>query len=106
MKHTTELYFESHVTVDPLKGLDLYRFKRVCDEYGFRVADLVMIKKGKDKKSERDSFCTTRGKNFVNIELRTMNLVNACKRQGIKVRRYKIENTLVDSKINDEYGLI
>lgn len=100
------LYFESHVTVDPLEGNELERFKRACEEYGFRVADLVMIKNGHTQRSTKDAFCTTRDKNFASIKFRTINLVEACKRQGIKVRRYKIEDTLVDSKINDEYELI
>jgi hypothetical protein len=103
----TDLYFESHVTLEPVFGDRLERLKEIAKQYSFRVADLVMQKNIADAGTphEKDSFCTSRSKEWRVIESRTRYFVNALLSDGFKVYRYKIENTLVDSKIKDDMGL-
>ncbi len=102
----SELYYEAHITVDPLSGSALGLFKELCRRQGFKVADLLMVKPGVGTiPSDIDSFCTTRSKFLEDISARVRNLVTDCRISGIKVRRYKIEDTVLDSKIDDVFEL-
>lgn len=100
MTHTTELYFECHVTVEPVYGERLERLKAIAAEPGikFRVADLLMRKRMEDtpERSSFDTFCTGRDVIYINLEERMCNLVEALFDDGFAVWRYKIENTLLD----------
>lgn len=96
MIHTTELYFETHITIDPVEEFQEPELKRLASEFGFRVAELYM-KKG--ERSRLDSFMTTRGTNYEDVYLRTLACVEALISRDYVVRRYKIENTLLDVKL-------
>ncbi len=97
---TTELYFEAHVTLDPVFGSTRERLAEVAKVYGFRVADLLMRKTagGPAVPSAEDAFMTARSVRYDDIRERTVGVVQALQRAGFSVRRYKVENTLVDSK--------
>jgi hypothetical protein len=100
-EHTTQLYFEAHVTVDPVFDGRLLQMKAIVKPYQFRVADLLMKKRAQDtaERSKEDTFCTGRGKNYADVKDRTTRLVSALKTFGFKVRRWKIENTLDDVRL-------
>jgi hypothetical protein len=103
----TNLYYESHITIDPVYYEDLEEFKRLAAKYNFRVAELLMSKGGeKGVPSTQDSFCTSRSKDYTKITNDTIAMVAALQQVGFHVRRYKIEDTLVDSKIEDRFGLL
>lgn len=91
----TILYFESHVTLDPCEGERLEALKRVAERHGFRVGDVP-----------DDSFCTARDESFGVISGVTAEFCRALTANGFVVRRYKIENTLVDSNVHDQFGLL
>ena len=95
------LYYESHVTIDPVFGQDLSNFVAICANYKFRVAKLLM-EKGPNTK---DAFCTSRSQSYTDIVTRTIELVQRLQREKFVVRRYKIEDTIVDSNIGDKYEL-
>ncbi len=108
----TPLYFESHVTIDPVvEETRLQEFGEICTQHKFRPAKLFM-QKGKDfVPSNLDQFCTRRdpvrmGAGQDEIRLRyneafigTHDLVLALTSAGFKVRRHKVEATLTDSKM-------
>lgn len=98
MTHTTELYFESHITIEPVFDDDLDLVKIIAQAHGFRVADLLLKKRAEDtaERSAYDTFCTTRDKNYKSIERNTLDCVHVLSEYGYKVWRYKIENTLLD----------
>lgn len=98
----TSLYYESHITIDPVFGEELQNFKAVCLGFNFRVAKLLMEK----TPSTKDAFCTGRSNNYTDIVERTVGLVQALRQVGFKVRRYKIEDTVIDSHIKDKYELL
>lgn len=106
-QYVTGLYFEAHVTLEPVFDDRLAFLKTIAQQYHFRVADLLMVKKAGDagEPNAKDSFCTSRSKEWKIIESRTRYFVNALRSRGFKVYRYKIENTIVDSKIHDEMEL-
>lgn len=95
------LYFESHITIEPVFDDNLQRFAKICGAYGFRVADLLMKKRTDQtpERSEFDSFCTGRSDKLDDLKTRMTNLVSDLKTQGFTVWRYKIENVIFDSKI-------
>ena len=102
------LYYECHITIDPVFGERLDLFKEVCKDYRFRVAELLM-RKGIPQTEQQmlallepsklDSFCTTRGNDYQEVEDRTMAAVNSLERNGFTIRRYKIEATLLDKRL-------
>jgi hypothetical protein len=103
----TNLYYEAHITIDPVFDIKLEQFKMLSKRYNFRVAKLLMEKGGEyNVPSTRDSFCTSRSTDFTKIVNDTICLVDALKIANFKVRRYKIEDTIVDSNIKDKYGLL
>ena len=100
------LYFESHVTIEPVTGERLDEFKNIARNWAFRVADLIMIKPGVgETPSSRDSFATCRHKNYAAIEDMTAGLIHDLQAAGFDVWRYKIEDTVMDSKIHDALEL-
>ena len=102
VKRLTNLYYESHITIDPVHEDELKTFKKLAAKYNFRVAKLLMEK----TPSTIDAFCTSHSKDYTQIVNDTICLVEALLGEGFHVRRYKIEDTLVDSKIEDKYMLL
>lgn len=92
----TNLYFETHITIDPVDEDQEDFLKNLVFSYGFRVAELYM-KKG--DRSRLDSFMTTRGTDYEDVRSRTVRCVDTLVNSGYKVRRYKIENTLLDVRL-------
>lgn len=94
MDPTTEYYFESHITIDPILDNDrLAAVKEAVAPLGFRVAKLLLQK---GLISNLDSFMTARDKDYATILKNTQNAVALLKQEGYGVRRYKIENILLD----------
>lgn len=101
------LYYEAHVTIDPVFGELLKSLELMCDNWKFRVAKLHMSKTGTDSiPHTKDSFCTGRSKSYDDLVTRTQELVLDLKTAGFNVRRYKIEDTIVDSNIEDKWQIL
>lgn len=94
MTHTTDLYFEAHVTIDPVYNR-MEVVKSLADSHDFRVAELF---KANDQRSDKDCFMSARGIDYDRILSNTEALVDDLMKHGYNVRRYKIENTLLDVK--------
>ena len=97
------LYYEAHVTIDPVIDDELEKFKELCKQHKFRVAELLMKKK-KSKTgfvlNDHDQFCTGRDLDAKELCKRMFDLIKNLELNGFTVRRYKVENTLLDKKIN------
>ena len=94
-RYTTDLYFEAHVTTEPVSGGRLAALREVAGKFGFRVANLVMMRDF-DVPNDNDAFMTGRSDTYDGLEIRVLLLTNALRHAGFVVRRYKIENTLLD----------
>lgn len=95
--HTTDYYFEAHITIDPVLDEDkLQELKDLVKPLGFRVAKLFMQK---GDPSNLDSFMTAHDKDYHSIMQSTYKAVDWLKDNGYGVRRYKIENILLDVKV-------
>lgn len=94
------LYLESHVTIEPVFDYRRDDAAAIAREFKFRLAELLM-KKDRDAtevRSDKDTFMTGHSKSRSDIEYRTRALVLRLKECGFTVWRYKVEDTLVDSK--------
>lgn len=96
-------YYESHITVEPIFDERLDRFKALCKQQGFRVADLLMQKRKEDtpERSRFDTFCTGRDPTYWDLHYRMVALLGFLKQEGFKVWRYKIEHAILDSREDD-----
>lgn len=95
-------YFECHITIEPIFGKELEEFKEICKPFNFKVANLLMQKdrEATPERSDKDTFCTGHDKDYDNIHKRMMGLVKATQAAKFKVWRYKIEDVLLDVKLN------
>jgi uncharacterized protein involved in exopolysaccharide biosynthesis len=97
------LYYESHVTMEPVTGFRFEAVKTVAAKHGFRIAKLLMRK---DEEHRDDAFMTARSQDLQDINTRTVALVQELQKLKFTVRRYKIELTITDSKEVDAWKLL
>lgn len=104
----TKLYYEAHVTIEPVFDERRCAASEIAKRYRFRLAELLMQKRQSDsaERSRYDTFMTANGHVLEDIENRTRGLIEALREAGFKVWRYKIEDTLVDSRFRDSLGLL
>lgn len=98
MRDTSDLYFEAHVTMDPVPQSDRDRVQDLIEPFGFRLAKLLMQK---GEPSNIDTFCTAHSRSYSTLVLKVTDCVRALRAAGINVRRYKIEDTVIDSRSSD-----
>lgn len=100
-EHRTDLYFECHITIVPIEiayeEVERPILNRVAHRWGFRPATFL-LKKG--NQAVPDDFLTTRGTDYQDVYNRMMSCVKELYRYDFTVVRYKIENTLLDVKLN------
>lgn len=106
--YTTELYFESHVTLEPVFDERLTLLKILAKSSGFHVAKLIMKKRKGETPSpnQEDAFCTARSVDYNELLGDIMIFIGRLQKHDFKVYRYKIENTLLDSRSHDPHDLI
>jgi hypothetical protein len=104
----SNLYFETHVTIEPIFDERLSEAGEIANKHGFRVASLLMKKRETDteERSQYDTFMTGHGKSLNLMKANVTSLVNELNEKKFKVWRYKIEDTVMDSRTNDEMGLL
>lgn len=93
------IYYESHVTVEPVFGERLEDFKQIASFHGFKVAKLLMEKDGDLIVSQRDSFCTGHSKHYLDIHNRMTSLCNELESKNFILKRYKVEAVVFDKRL-------
>ena len=93
------LYFESHVTIRPVEGERLSQFRAIAKKSRFHVATFT-----KDTDGPDSMICTGRSKNQYDLKTRMEEMVKTLFEAGFEVTRYKLESTLVDSRIEDGWS--
>jgi len=97
----TRLYFECHISLEPVEPEFDEMLKSVAHAFGFRVAKFLMKKADS---LEPDDFLTTRGREYADVEQRMNDCVFILEQMGFIVKRSKIEDTLYDTKWADDHG--
>lgn len=103
-----EHYFEAHVTIEPVFDEKLELASELAKNSKFKIASLLMQKREADTptRSMYDTFMTGHSKDLQDIQSRIKTLVEALRANGYVVWRYKIEDTVMDSRINDTLGIL
>lgn len=101
-----ELYFETHVTVDPLTEEQQHLADAVLTSFGFKRAELVMLKDNTVSPHYGDAFYSSRHYGMRSARQSVAAAVGWFTGMGIRVRRYKIEFTIMDSRIEDQMNLL
>lgn len=97
---TARLYYEAHVTIEPVFDKRLEFACAIAKQNNFKMADLLMKKREQEteSRSKNDTFMTGHGKDYADIKSNLINLILTLQLYGFKVWRYKIEDTLLDSR--------
>lgn len=97
------MYFEAHVTIEPVFEERFELFKTVCNQFGFRAAELLMKKRKHDtpQRSTYDSFCTSRSDDVQEISTRMKEFMHELTKIGFQVWRFKVEQAIIDSRYDD-----
>lgn len=100
--------YEVHITIDPVFGDRRITAERIGKDYGFKLANLLMIKEPTvTEESTTDTFMTGHFMEFPIAEQSARELVFHLNNAGLVVRRYKIEAIIVDSKYQqDPWGAL
>ncbi len=96
-------YFEAHVTIDPVFGVDRECAESIASRNGFKLAKLLMAR---NAESQLDTFMTGHGIDLEALRTRMKFVVQSLQANGFHVRRYKIEDCVLDSRIDDELRLL
>lgn len=94
------LYYEAHITIEPVFDERLELFQTLCKTEGFKAAKLLMQKnrEASPERSNKDTFCTGHGQNYDLVLGRIDRLVAKLRENGFAVWRDKIEAVLLDRK--------
>jgi len=98
------LYYETHVTFLP-DFERLPQIQAIAKQYGFHMGKLLLLKK-EDQESHKDMFFTDRKPSFTEAEFNMRRFIAAAKKAGFEPIRYKIEDCVLDSKIEDTLKVI
>lgn len=93
------LYFETHVTFEP-DFERLSQIQAIAKQYGFHMGKLLLLKK-EDESSHKDMFFTDRKPSFSEAKDNMSQFMTAAIKAGFQPIRYKIEDCVLDSKIED-----
>lgn len=96
------IYYECHVTIEPVFNERLELFKTLCEPLGFKVAKLLMEK----GPSRKDSFCTTHGSNVEELIARMRLLVSFLEANDFEVHRNKIEAIVLDERFKRDKSAV
>lgn len=97
----SKLYYECHITIEPLSEELMPEVRQVAEQFGFKIARLLLQRREEDtlERSKYDTFMTAKGKNYEDLEARMYGCVQELQMFGYKVWRYKIEDTILDVRI-------
>ncbi len=102
------LYLEAHITIEPVFDERLESASIIARQFGFKMAELLMKKREADTeiRSSKDSFMTGHSMELADIMPRVKDCIAALKQQGFVVHRYKIEDTIIDSRHQDTFEIL
>lgn len=106
MRHDSfneSLYYECHITIDPIFEEERDKLQNLIKPYKFKLANLLMQKRKEDlpELSKYDSFMTAHDKTELGMFNNMKEILKVLKLHGYVIRRYKIEKIIIDSRTND-----
>ena len=102
----SRLYYEAHVTIEPLTDETRPVVENLCSRLGFKIAEFLMQRAAPGQEdvpaNDPNSFTSARDVSSQKIGQRVRALVLCLRAMGVEVRRYKIEDTMLDTKHEDD----
>ena len=100
MEPQSALYYECHITIDPIFDGEREEAEILAKTEKFKLAKLLMQKRKEDtpEASKYDTFMTGHSATYSDLNARMVRLYNTLTQAGFKVRRYKIEKVILDER--------
>lgn len=99
LPETIERYFEAHITTDPHEEHTFEEFASMCTEFGWRAS---MFEHDDVDQIAGKWFASFRSTSHTAIVSEVRGMVYSLGQADTEVLRYKIEETLLDSKCGDK----
>jgi hypothetical protein len=97
------MMYETHITIEPImEDARREEIAQLIAPHGFKLAELVMMKKDSMLRSQLDTFMTGHDCSYAMSTIKLTMCVSDIQKAGIKVLRYKIEQIMLDSKYQDD----
>lgn len=101
---TAKIYYESHITIDPILDKESrVRIEEIAGAHGFKLAKFTMQK---GDELPKDTFLTGHEKYLDPLIDKMSNAIAHLKSSGFRVKRYKIEDIVLDSRSSDTLKLL
>lgn len=101
---TAKIYYESHITIDPILDSEAQkRIEEIASPNGFKLAKFTMQK---SEGTAKDTFLTGHEKYLDPLIDKMSKTISLLKSSGFKVKRYKIEDIVLDSRSEDSLNLL
>lgn len=88
-------YFEAHITIEPVYGERLNKLEDICDQLGWRISKFLTY----TNIDEPNAFISYRLDDMADIYENTISMYWALINNAFVVKRYKIEDILLDVKL-------
>jgi hypothetical protein len=96
------LYYEVHINIPLTVGDRRSQLNELAREHRFKLSDMD----GHDHGDKLETILTTHGQDYNSTAERTKAMCVVLAGLGFVLIRYKIERAVLDSRINDIWGLI
>lgn len=96
------LYYEAHVTLEPVFDRKAEDLQEIAQRHGFRVAELLLQRRAVETatRSTKDAFTTRRGADYTILRDEAEAFAMDLTEHGLVVWRVKVEAALYDKRRN------
>lgn len=94
----SRLYFEAHITIAPPEQCMLPLLETLARNHDWRVSTFAMLKPGEH---QPDAFISARDESYARMASRVRDMVALLGVSQFSVKRWKIEDTMLDSNRGD-----
>lgn len=94
--------YEVHINVPLTAGPARVALDQLARSGRFKLSDMD----GHEHGEKRETILTTHGRDYEETQRRTHQMCRDLLAAGYELIRYKIEHVLIDSRVNDMWGLI
>lgn len=94
--------YEVHINVPLCAGPGRVLLAEFARSNGFKLSDMD----GHEHGEKRETILTTHGQHYDAVVSKTQGMCRLLRTAGFDLIRYKIEHVLIDSRVNDVWGLL
>lgn len=100
----SKLYYETHVTIDSTDLTEdrVEELFSIAKEVDFRVSKFIMLK----SPDAPDAFISGRAEDYMEAVVALRKVIFILQKNFFKIKRYKIEDVIIDSNKDDYFKLL